>query len=85
MAVELIILTGARSGEVANMVWGDVDFETKVWTDEATEYPRELAEYALAHRVGSAVERAYSRSHLVDKRRPLMEDWGRFVTSAVSS
>lgn len=49
------------------------------WAAEHTEYPRELAEIALAHDVGSSVERAYMRSDMVEKRRELMNDWGRFV------
>jgi integrase len=42
--------------------------------------PREHAEMSLAHLVGSAVERSYQRSDLLDKRRKLMEDWGNYVT-----
>ena len=34
-----------------------------------------LAEHALAHAVGSKVQRAYQRSDLLDQRRPLMQDW----------
>ena len=33
----------------------------RVWAAEQTDFPRELAEIALAHSVGSAVERAYMR------------------------
>ena len=40
---------------------------------------RELAELALAHAVGSEVERAYRRSDLLDQRRKLMERWDLFV------
>ena len=36
---------------------------------------RELAELALAHAVGSEVERAYRRSDLLDQRRELMHRW----------
>ncbi len=42
-------------------------------------YPRETAEIALAHNVGSDVERAYRRSDMIEKRRQMMEDWAGFV------
>lgn len=41
---------------------------------------REVAEAALAHTVGNKVERAYARSDLFDRRRSLMNAWGRFTT-----
>ena len=51
------------------------------WVAEATAFPRELAEAALAHIVGSAVERAYQRGDLFEKRRELMEAWADFCRS----
>lgn len=51
----------------------------RVWVAERTEYPREMAEIALAHTVGNEVERAYLRSDMVDKRRGMMEVWDRFL------
>lgn len=50
------------------------------WAQEATDYPREVAELALAHRVGSAVERAYARSDLFDRRRKMMDEWAAYVS-----
>ena len=49
------------------------------WAAECTNYPREVAEIALAHSVGSAVERAYRRGDMVEKRRALMADWADFI------
>jgi integrase len=49
------------------------------WVAEATSYPSELAEIALAHTVGSAVERAYRRGDMMEKRRRLMADWASFL------
>ncbi len=49
------------------------------WVGERTSFPRELAEAALAHLVGDAVERAYRRGDALEKRRELMEAWARFV------
>lgn len=51
----------------------------RVWVAERTEYPREMAEIALAHTVGNEVERAYLRSDMVEKRRGMMEAWDRFL------
>jgi integrase len=49
------------------------------WVGEQTAFPRELAEHALAHSVGSQVEQAYARSKLLEKRRALMSQWEKFV------
>lgn len=49
------------------------------WVAERTEYPRDMAEIALAHTVGSEVERAYRRGDMVEKRRAMMAAWGRFL------
>lgn len=49
------------------------------WAAERTSYPRDMAEIALAHNVGSDVERAYRRSDMLDRRREMMEDWASFV------
>ena len=43
--------------------------------------PRELAEASLAHHIGNEVERAYARSDLLERRRPLLEDWSAFLMS----
>ena len=51
------------------------------WTSEQTSAPHAVAEAALAHQVGSAVERSYARSVLFDKRRDLMDRWAQFVTA----
>ena len=50
------------------------------WCSESAKADREVAEAALAHTVGNAVERAYSRSDLFERRRALMEAWARFAT-----
>ena len=55
------------------------------WVSEATEFPREVAEHALAHRVGDATERSYARSTLLDRRRELMGAWGGFCSGAKRS
>ncbi len=48
------------------------------WCAEATSYPRELAEAALAHTLRDKVEAAYQRGDLIERRRELMAAWARF-------
>jgi integrase len=153
-ALEFLILTAARSGEVLGAQWDEVNFEARVWTvpairmkggrehrvplsaraveilremeryrfsefvfpgfkhnkplskmaldrvlrrmkvdvtvhgfrsafrdwaGERTHFPREVAEAALAHLVGDAVERAYRRGDALEKRRKLMDAWSNFL------
>jgi integrase len=52
------------------------------WASERTDYPREVAEMALAHVVKNAVEAAYRRGDLFDKRRALMADWADFLSDS---
>jgi integrase len=51
------------------------------WVAEETNFQREVAEAALAHAVGDAVERAYRRGDALEKRRKLMEAWAAFCTT----
>lgn len=51
----------------------------RTWAQERTNFPREIAEAALAHVAGDAVERAYARSDVFQKRRKMMEAWAAFV------
>ncbi|HEX3861486.1 MAG TPA: tyrosine-type recombinase/integrase [Stellaceae bacterium] len=51
------------------------------WAAERTTFSAEVAEMALAHTVADAVERAYRRGDLFDKRRRLMEAWAAYCTS----
>jgi integrase len=49
------------------------------WTGDETAYERDIAEMALAHKVGDEVEQAYRRGTALKKRRQLMEAWARYV------
>lgn len=51
------------------------------WAAECTGYSHEVAEMALAHTIGNAVERAYRRGDLFEKRRRLMADWATYCAS----
>jgi len=48
------------------------------WCGDHTRYPREVAEAALAHKVGNKVEQAYRRRSALDKRGELMQDWSKY-------
>ncbi|MBP6130893.1 site-specific integrase [Thauera sp.] len=48
------------------------------WAAERTNYPRDVAEMALAHTIGDKVEAAYRRGDLFEKRARLMADWAKF-------
>jgi integrase len=52
------------------------------WAAECTDYPREVAEMALAHAIGDKVEAAYRRGDLFEKRRQMMADWSAHVGGA---
>jgi integrase len=159
-ALEFVILTAARSGEVLGLQWNEIDLERKVWTvpaarikagrenrvplspraveileamqvvrvsdyvfpgyrpgrplgdmalhlvrermeipytvhgfrstfrdwcGEATNFPREVAEAALAHVVGDETERAYRRGDALEKRRKLMESWSNYCAPKPSN
>jgi integrase len=55
------------------------------WANESTQYPREVCELALAHDERDQTEAAYSRSDFIEKRRALMADWAKFITSPPAS
>jgi len=48
------------------------------WAAERTNYPRDVAEMALAHTIGDKVEAAYRRGDLFEKRRRMMADWAAY-------
>ena len=157
LALELCILTAARSGEILGMRWSEIDLEAKIWTVSATRmkagrehrvplssrtvailrdlkqvnagdlvfpgqarnkplsnmamemvlrrmeihaatvhgfrssfrdwagnvsnFPRELAETALAHVIGDKAEQAYRRSDALEKRRKLMDAWAAYCAA----
>jgi integrase len=51
----------------------------RVWVQEQTNTPFEVAEKALAHKTSNKVVAAYARSDLFEKRRSLMEAWARYL------
>jgi integrase len=51
----------------------------RVWAAERTNFPREVAEMALAHAIANRTEAAYARTDLLEQRRRLMNAWGGFL------
>jgi integrase len=49
------------------------------WAGDQTEFPREVAEAALAHVISDKTEAAYRRGTALQKRRSLMEMWAEFL------
>jgi integrase len=47
------------------------------WAGNETNFPRELAEHALAHVIGDKAEQAYRRGDALARRRELMDAWAR--------
>ena len=75
-------------------VWADANGEGitvhgfrssfRMWAAETTNYPREVAEHALAHQLPDAVERAYQRGSQFAKRAALMAEWAVYCSTVPS-
>lgn len=94
MAGTDLVFPAPRGSELSDMALSAVMRRMKVdavphglrstfrdWTAERTNYPRDVAEMALAHTIGDKVEAAYRRGELLTKRTKLMADWARFIGS----
>lgn len=89
MAVAMVVRR--MNGETDPPNWRDVTGRAvvphgfrstfRVWAGETTTYPREVVEAALAHTIRDKVEAAYARTDLLERRRPMMEEWGRWCSS----
>jgi integrase len=55
----------------------------RTWAEEQTSFAAVVCEQALAHKVGSATERAYRRTDLFAKRTRLMQQWADFCNSPI--
>lgn len=53
------------------------------WASEMTEFPKEVADKALAHKIPDRVEAAYRRTDFFEKRRKLMDAWAGYLHSPV--
>jgi integrase len=57
----------------------------RTWAQESTNFPRDVAELALAHATKDRTESAYARSDLLEKRRLLMDAWARHCGTPVAT
>lgn len=82
------LFPGRKGGALSDMSLSKVMRDMKVdavphgfrssfrdWVGDETNYPRELAEQALAHVLESKVEAAYRRKDALEKRRKMMDEW----------
>jgi integrase len=56
----------------------------RTWCSDVAHAEFEIAEMCLSHRIGSAVSRAYNRTTMLERRRPLMSAWADYVTGKTS-
>jgi integrase len=57
----------------------------RTWCSDVAHAEFEIAEMCLSHRIGSAVSRAYNRTTMLERRRPLMQSWCDYVCGANAS
>lgn len=89
-----LIFPGARGGPLSDMALTAVMRRMGVdavphgmrstfrdWAAERTSFPRDLAEMALAHTIGSDVEAAYRRGDMLERRREMMDAWAGFLNT----
>lgn len=55
------------------------------WAGDETDYPRDVAEAALAHVVRDKTEAAYRRGSALEKRRAMMQDWADFLATGTAA
>ena len=53
------------------------------WSADKTDYPREVCEHVLAHKLPDEVEAAYLRGAYLEKRKSLMTDWAEFCSKQI--
>jgi integrase len=54
----------------------------KTWAEEIATFPHAAIEHAMGHKVGGKVERAYTRTTLLDMRRKLMGAWAAYCEAS---
>lgn len=77
----LAMLMGLRRMGRGNLTMHGFRSTFRDWSAERTQYPREVCEMALAHKVADGAEAAYWRGDIFDKRRALMSDWAQYATT----
>ena len=87
MALSQITRGMKERGEIATVVVPHGFRSTfRDWSAEQTAYPDEIRKAASGHTVGDAVQQAYQRTDLLEKRRGLMRDWANYIdTPSIST
>ncbi|WP_284946019.1 tyrosine-type recombinase/integrase [Acidisoma cladoniae] len=90
MALSMVVRR--MNGETKPPTWRDISGRAvvphgfrssfRVWAGEMTAYPREVVEASLAHTLKDKTEAAYARTDLMERRRPLMKEWGEWCGRA---
>lgn len=80
----MAMLMGLRRLERDDLTMHGFRSTFRDWAAEATHYPRDVCEQALAHTIGNAVEAAYRRGDMFDKRRAMMDEWAHYATTSPS-
>jgi integrase len=88
-----LVFVSPKNGQLSDMTLTEVTRRMKAaavphgfrstfrdWASETTNYPSQVAEMALAHTIGDAVEAAYRRGDLFEKRTAMMADWAEFLS-----
>ncbi len=60
-----------------------LDRRSAIGPETVLAFPRDLIEFALAHKLDDKTEAAYRRSTALEKRRKLMEAWAGFLAKPV--
>ena len=76
MAMEMML----RRMKIENATVHGFRSSFRDWAGNETNFPRELAEQALAHVIGDKAEQAYRRGDALERRRALMDAWADFAS-----
>jgi integrase len=68
-----------RMGRAGAMTTHGCRASFRTWAQECTNFPWELAEMSLGHKVATPVERAYARGDAFKKRNSIMQAWSDFL------
>lgn len=95
-AAMLAVVKRMHAGRLAagEAGWTDVDGRMAVphgfrstakdWAAEQTHFPNVVSEMALGHKISNAVEAAYRRGDLLEKRRLLMNAWANYCNAPIT-
>ena len=78
-AISIMTMTDVMHRMKTNAVPHGFRSTFRDWAGEKTNFPRELAEQALAHTLQNKVEAAYRRGDALEKRRQMMQEWANFI------